>query len=818
MAQYIQTVTGNASTAANLSRVTAVATAHASNATGDFVSSSVNTDTFTAPNLVNKAVGVGIFLTSNNLSAGAVIRATLQEDAGAGFVDTVCTADVTITAGVNDSSSIYMTFIAGTPYTFTTTTANKYRWKLVKNSGTGTLLRARSSTTGSTTAWAFFFDDRNATIGTSDDLIVANGITSTLTDSMSFGTAGGTSQSDAPTTFSEKALYALNSAIVELDTSASTTVTIKGMIVASKGGTFRIGTESVAYPSSYVAKVIHDMNGTAGNYGIWTSDGNIIFNGGYQPTNYAVNYVSGLGTAASPMITSGDIGAVGDELCIPGTGNYNQTEYKFIKTKNSATSYVLSDTSGGAEAALVNTHSTRAKILNMQRNIIIEPANTSHSNYILHTGSATTSKFYGKNFRTNYIGNSGTGKFGLTLGYASGTSTMVIQELSGYVANRAVYSGVYLQSNRTDYTTYSDNIFVRSASAQPVAQTNGLSNKTLNRWYAVDNNASNFGFGTTNNVTFNDYYSYCANTGNGSNGGHILVSAACSQVTFNDSDFQWARQGGIRNLAVAMSKWRFNDCTFGDVGTNIVDIALGTTGTTMDTTFTNCLFSSATLISGYLSMIEGSEVRFQRYNQSSTAHRWYTNKGKARTETTTKRTGSIALAIEPEDATNGFVWEFHVPANANQQIFLPGYFYRSSITGDVTVDIFLPYSTTSDETLTLSTTSGSWQPFLVSQDYNQSTNELATIRVTVKSAAGTLYLDDFLNSGNTVDVNNNVASFETWFDGKPVDLFSLLDVSAIPAQSAQQVWTYSTTTLTTANTTGKKLVDAEGNAELAAIK
>lgn len=811
MAQYIQTVSGNASTAANNRRITSVATAHATNTTADFISTPLFTDGFTAPSLVDQAYGVGIYLASNNLPTGAVVRATLQEDAGAGFVDTACYGDYTIATTFSD----YIYFDASAlAYTFTTTTANKYRWKIVKQSGTGTLLRARSSTTSTATIWAFFVDSRTGTPGTSDDFVVANGILSTLTNGMSFGTGTSTSQSNSPTLFSQIAHHILPDATSEFDTSASTTVTIKGMIIPSVYGTWRIGSEGTAYPSSYVAKLIMDMNSVAANYGLWTSSGIIVLNGGYQPTNYAVNYVSGLGTAASPMITTGDIGAVGDEVCIAGTGNYNQTEYRFIKTKNSATSYVLSSTSGGAESALVNTHSTRAKVLNMQRNIIIEPLSSTYPLYILHTGQSTFGKFYGKNFRTNYIGNTSVGKFGLTFGYSSGASTMVIQEFSGYVSTQTVYSGFYMLSNRTDYTTYSDNMVVRSNTLLPAAQILG-SNKVFNRLYLVDNTAS----GLTpvgNNLTFNYPYIYCNNTNNGSSGGGILCNSASAGGVINNGDIQWSRQCGFRNLSIALNKWRLNNCTFGDVGTNVIDIAIGS-GSLMDITYTNCLFSSATLLSGYLTMIEGSEVRFQRYNQSATSHRWYTNRGKARTEGTTKRTGSLSLAIEPEDATNGFVWEFHVPANGNQQIFLPGYFYRSSITGDVTVDIFLPYSTTSDETLTLSTTSGSWQPFLISQDYSQSENELATIRFTVKSAAGTLYLDDFLNSGNTSVVNNNIASFETWFDGKPVDLFSLLDVSAIPAQSAQQVWAY-TDSGTTANTMGQRQVDAADDAELASIK
>ena len=814
MAHYTQIASGNPATAANLGRVTAVATAHASNTTSDFHSTPVYTDTYTAPSLTDKAVGVGIFLTSNGMTDGSVIRATLQEDAGAGFVDTACTADVTITGVLVGYNSDFLYFQAGTPYTFTTTTANKYRWKLVRNSGSGSLLRARSSTTGSSTPWAWFVDSRNGSITSGDILCVPHGITSTGANGLSFGASSGNTGISA-STFASNSLTILGNGIFEWDTSANTSITIKGGIVVSQSGEYRIGSEATPYPSSYVATFIHDQDTTAGNYGLWTQAGNITINGA-APTAYAVKYVSGLGTAASPMITDGDIGVVGDEVLVSATGSYNQTEYKFIKTKNSATSYVLSDTVGGAEAALTYTHSAnRAKVANLQRNIIIKPANSTYPNYILHTGQSTTGRFYGKNFRTEYIGNSGVGKFGVTLGYSSGQSTMVIKELSGIVSYRASYSGFYLQSNRTDYTTYSDNIFCRSASSQPGATFSNFINKTMNRWYFFDNAASAIGFNVTANAVLNDHVYHGNNTGGGTNGGHYLIASSSNAVTINRCDFQTARIGAIRNISANLAAWVFNDCKFGDIGTNTTDITTGTNFN--DILFSNCLFGSATLISGYTGMVEGSEVRFQRYNQSTTSHRWYTPHGKGRSETTTKRTGSISLAIEPEDATNGFVWEFYMPANANQQIFLPGYFYRSALSGDVTVDIYLPYSTTPDATFTLDTTLSTWKDFIAYKNYAQSENEVAKIRITVKGASGTIFFDDFLNGGNTSVVSNNIASFETWQNGKPVSLFSLLDVSAIPAQSAQQVWNYSDQT-TSANTMGQRQVDAADDAELAAIK
>ena len=74
-------------------------------------------------------------------------------------------------------------------------------------------------------------------------------------------------------------------------------------------------------------------------------------------------------------------------------------------------------------------------------------------------------------------------------------------------------------------------------------------------------------------------------------------------------------------------------------------------------------------------------------DSSSSKHRWYTPKGSfwssgsGLTDTTTRTAGSLALAIKPEDATNGAEMIVKVPANPTSQVVFYGYLYRNTTLG-----------------------------------------------------------------------------------------------------------------------------------------
>lgn len=82
------------------------------------------------------------------------------------------------------------------------------------------------------------------------------------------------------------------------------------------------------------------------------------------------------------------------------------------------------------------------------------------------------------------------------------------------------------------------------------------------------------------------------------------------------------------------------------------------------------------------------------------------------------------------------------------------------------------------------------------------------VNIKSNTSGAALYADDFFNAGNGTTVNNNIASFETWHKGKPAQIFSLLDLSALPLSTTQLVWDRAASAHTTAGTMGEKLNDS----------
>ena len=176
------------------------------------------------------------------------------------------------------------------------------------------------------------------------------------------------------------------------DTVADADLTCKGNIVVGTGGELDIGTVGTPMPAARVGKLRLDENGTTTNHGIGVWDaGNFVLQGTPKSstTLWKTKYASGSGTAADPLITLDPVDwVVGDQILIAPTSNnatnYNETEYKFVIAKVANDTFVLSDTFGGLEAALVNVHTTDAWILNLTRNVIIDTTDTTKGMYLVN--------------------------------------------------------------------------------------------------------------------------------------------------------------------------------------------------------------------------------------------------------------------------------------------------------------------------------------------------------------------------------------------------------------------------------------------------
>jgi len=757
--------------------------------------------TFTAPSITDSAIGVWVFVAAVG-TAGTLV-ATLQENS----VDTTATASKTITSL---TAANWYYFVFGTPYTFTSIAAGYYRIKLNTSGASGTTSAAANS---GATNFAYMAVDNRTGVPASTDNLWIGGFTVTMDGTQTCGAGTDTVLAIKRTLGNSINIY--DNGILSWDTAASATLTNLGNVVVGTTGELRMGTVASPYPTGQIATLTFNENGTDGNHGM------IIFIGGKMTLQgepktstslWKTKLSSGVGTAASPLVTADAVDwAVNDEILIGATSdnatNYNETEQKFIITKNSSTSYVLSDTLGGAEAAFTYTHSTDAWVLNITRNVIINTSNSAQGWYYQNL-SITAGNVNCDWFTFQYgSASSTTGKTGL---YLIGRNTAGITGNYDYGVSRNALAAGFNIDTSVSTITWTGLISCLGVSASNVGAfrwTSGTpSNKTFVDCFAIKNTRGGWQLLTGGaNYTFTRCYAISCNTAAAFNAGIDLTSIISS--TFTDCEVHAC---GVRGLFLqGTTAITFSNFLSGTKGNNTIDIDI-TSNTYNDVVFTSSTLSSTTFINNYLNLITGSKIAFDALSGTANNHIWYTNYGIARStgsglvDTTVRTTGSLGLRIAAEEATTGFTWEFNIPQNASSIINFFGYFQKNTAfaTSVCTVELWLYGSTSADATANLTDTTGSWQSVSLSVNNTQTVDRLATIKVIAKTttAAAYIYIDDLFNAGDGTTNSDKVTGLDTWDKGKPI---SIIQPSAV---SAADIWTFSTTALTTADTTGNHLV------------
>jgi len=780
------------------------------------ISTGISSVGVTAPNLTNNVTGCWVFIAGVPSSGNHTVA--LQESGVTKASAVMNFADIKV--GFN-----YVRF--ATPYTFATLTASAYTVRVTNSSNSGSLRIAASG------LWFALTYDTARAAGATDDVWVGgfhdSGLTAkTLTisgTSNSWG-SGKTGITNSTTSTMAGAITIGNGGTFKFDTSAPTTLNLKGSVFTTVGGTYD---QSSPSDKSKVNTLIVE-SATLGEQGIISASsgvGGVFLMNGATYDIYS-KYASGLGTAASPMITSIAWDAdVNDEIVIGGGTDYLKNETKYIKTRNSSTSFVLCDTPGGAESALVNTHAVGSHMNNLTRNVIIKPLDTAKGMWSYHSSSVGASTF---NYsRWEYADSTG-GK-GLNPLQTTGTATSTIDGLviyntsSGnrYILNiaqgystAATYTGITLYNTRgSNFNGQSGILFSAS------------SNKTLNDcfFYNAPGGTVSCGFmgiaGSSTANTFNNCHAYGTNAMNAS--GYAIGIYSSSANTFNNCTIN-----ASRNIATAPAITTsagtnniFNNCSFGAIANNGTDI-IPVTGTLNSALFNNCTFGSTSLITNYLNQLDTSLIAFQDMDSNTSKHRWYTNYGSwwsagaGLTDTTVRTASSLSLVSKPENATTGSSWTFKIPANPTSNVGIFGYVYRNATfsSGTLKVELFLPgtlLTATPDDTYTFATTTGSWLPFNISAYYSGTDSRYATVRITgVTATAGAyFFVDDLYDAGT----GNKVASLDLWDEGQPSQIMVQSDFSVVPAA----VWGFSDAN-TQASTMGKRQIDAADSAELASIR
>lgn len=802
MARRVANASGLASSASIWDTVTNTPGIQAS-ANLDVTAGNVFTAAFTAPNTTNACTGVLLFVVAAGTSG--IITVTLQQST----VDTAASASIDV-ANLpvvasnlgNQGSWVYFRFPV--PYVFATTTASAYRFRITGASLVGTTSLAASNA-GGTLASYLATDNRNTALSTTaDDVFVVGHNLTTPIEVTVDGTQQWGSRTDVSAGISSRsfglALNIYKGGMLKWDTSASSQLTLRGTGVIGPQGELQMGTVASPLPYGQTAKLIFST-ASDGQGGI-KNTGKLTLQGAPQTstTLWKTKYASGVGTAADPLITSTAVDwAVGDEIEIASTDLYTQTEKRFIITKNSATSYVVSTTAGGAETALTYTHTTDADIINLQRNVI-------------WTTDDTTKYWYFANYSTiagdmdvdwarfEYVGeNSNASKYGFTI---QGAFT-VEADIDYCVVYSVGFRGLIWQMSVMP-SSHTGLVVTSSGPTQNIGLfvSGSAHSKSFIDCFVL--NQTNFGIYVQNvaNCSMTRVRAI-SNAQSGSSGHGGLVLDAAVNFAANDCDVHANGSNGLLIQNVAASSMASS--RVGTRGANVIaDVAVAD-DTFNDFLFDACSFGSPTLITNYADQSRGSSINFYKHNNTANKHFWYTDAGKGEatgaglTDTTVRTSGSLATKISPEDATNGFVWETLIPAIPDSSTFISGYLRRSVAGGTAKIELFLPGSTVADASYTFDTTTDTWLPFMVSAYYSGDETLYATVRVTVIGNSGAFYLDDFYDAG----VNNKVAGFDLWYRGKPAPVFSAIDVSGVPAL----VWAYPTSNLEVADTTGKTLVD-----------
>lgn len=785
---------------------TGIVTPTISTSNGNLTAAGLFTGTFTAPNTSGKTTGCRIFVATKPANGGNIVI-TLQE----ATVDTACTTSI-----LNADIKIGWNYVRfPTPYQWTSTAAGRYRFKVANSVGTsGSVALIAAASTVS------FMDtyDTLSTVGSSDDMNVdglnAAGLTTVLItgDGTTFTHGSGTDKAvnnNAPRSVGE-GISIGNGGTFKLDNTATTTFQTRGQIVAYEGGTY--DKRGHATDHTIVSTHIIDCETANGNYAINNISGGRILTKGAPCTRYA-EYVSGVGTAANPLIVDRACDwQVGEEIAISGD-TYLKVESRFIKTRNSSTSFVLCTTPGGAEAAFTNTHNATETVALLSRNSVIKPQNIARGTYLVNNNTnagevdVTDTQFYYPSVA------SGIG--GIQLINASGKATMDGVVLYGGVSNRNGIAVTASTDTETitglfSYLGTSTNAGSGSLTLGAVG-TSGIANKTFVDFIVMGSQSQSLIITNGANCTVSNFRGNGNNTTNAA-AGHAMRLIGCNGITINSSRFNSTRSQALQ--LDGTSGVVFNNCAFASMGTNTVDIQ-PQPSTANDVLFNNCTFGSATLISGYLSQLEGSIIRFHKYQATNNRHRWYTINGSAFSsgagldKTTVATVGSLAVALLPETLT-GLKAEHPIPVNVGEVISVYGKFWCNAAfladgSSSLVAELFLPGSLTADQTVTLTKTTDPTSNnavFRLGLTNTSLVKDIATVRLTAKSAvAGAeAYIDDF--NGGT----NAISAYDIWYQGQPVAFQLTPQTLGDSAANAAATWNYTDSNPVPA-TMGKRQID-----------
>lgn len=505
--------------------------------------------------------------------------------------------------------------------------------------------------------------------------------------------------------------------------------------------------------------------------------------------NWKSKFVSGLGTAASPLAVTAGTGSewsVGDYIVLVPTSNnatnYNEVEYRYIISKPTADTMVVSSTSGGSENALIYSH-TGGYIFNNDcgKNVRWYSADTSlyHMGYLSTSATSANNKLRWVKMQNTYSsGSSIRGGLGLP------QSMPLIEYISLSTPGVTTLSQLMYIALQNPSTSTIKGLFAfngnTTSSNDGIINTFGI-NKTFEDCWLVD--VLKTGYSVNAAATaFKQSGVIAGSAALPLNYGAFLITASAIQL--NDCEVHCYRAGAFLwySTSTQFVATRFLSGTKGNNGfLSTGNLALPS----LVEAYFDTLYTTSTNYLDVNALIEGSQIVISNINGTAYDNTKITNNGKAvatgtgLTDTTLSPLGNRTYRHDPTTAV-GIKYRYNQIASVNSNFLTYGKVWGNSTfvtdpNTTVTVDLYLPGTVegvdtpSATTTMTKTTTASSAQAqYSLTAFYPGTRPQLATVVVTATNPSATpsanVYIGDILNA------RNDTTNFSLMTEGQPAEV------------------------------------------------
>lgn len=577
---------------------------------------------------------------------------------------------------------------------------------------------------------------------------------------------------------------------------ADSTLTVRGNLQYTNGGTHDYGTELDPIPSTVTATIYLNRSSSMvkGKWAIRSYRNAGAFNS-CGATKTLRTHLSADATTTS--ITVGDATGwnVGDEIVLAPNSTY--------ATYSQATVSVVSG-NDITISAISNPHVAGTRVINLTRNVRYLSYDSSYYFFVefeLYNVSTGTINVRNTEFfntgPSSSAGGNPTNRTGISFYNQNSTTHNPFEAWCG----NAVWAEFLSGTDGHDYyackgywAEVEENVFY-GINGNAIYTRSGTVGKMADTTIIRCSSGFSTGYSQGGVAIKVDRVEVCAGTSAAWSGNHIGYAFIDCKFWSNHS-----RHGLFSHAAPST----FLNCEFDNEQTTNETPYFAYCGTNYFSplVLTDCIFGDGCGATSFIYQIDlanpDHSITLANKNQDPSAQEIYTPTGTLIRDNDFYRSNSPSVRIDPSSADNPFSFSLNIFAPTGEPVIASGYIRKDSSYGSSN----LPYVTLSGlgitaDTYTVDDLDDEWQQFKVQGTQTSGTDGMLMLTFYVQSSAGSVFLDDVVAP---VAKAVNVGEFNYWAGGLPVPGVLANFVSAI------DVWNTMADQLTLSGSIGEKVV------------